>query len=182
MSHAILPAPVRAAPVMERDHETAAPFALSNRDMGPRPNTTGRDCGPHGAGSTCRRVRRVKLLLFIIVVLSVADLILTAAHLRLTGMIEANPIAAYVIRGTQSLWALALYKASTVSVCVLLLYRVRKHPQGEFAAWASTMILVLLCVYWRAYADDLEFDEHIRLAQLQAADHQWLRLGPPIAK
>ena len=53
------------------------------------------------------RERRVGILLVSIIVLSAADLLLTIAHLQTIGMIEANPIAAFLIRTTASAWILS---------------------------------------------------------------------------
>ena len=106
------------------------------------------DCAP--------RARRVMLLLAAVVVLSLGDLLFTLLYLSTTGMIEANPIAAYLIRTTHSWEALAVFKLATVGLCVALLYRVRRYPEGEFAAWGAATIMVMLTIHWNHYTDHHE--------------------------
>jgi hypothetical protein len=98
------------------------------------------------------RQQRVLLLLVGIIVLSFADLVLTTIYLTSVGMSEANPIAAWLLMKTNSLWVLALYKGVTVSTCVFLLYYMRKSRQGEMAAWCSLLILTALSFWWNQYA------------------------------
>lgn len=121
------------------------------------------------------RPRRVILLLWAIVVLSLADLFVTLTHLQSIGMVEANPVAAFLIRSTGSPWALILFKAGTVAVCVMLLYRVRNHRQGELAAWLALVILVGVSVMWHYYSEASDAPETVRIARLIHGD-QWLTL------
>ena len=53
-----------------------------------------------------------------IILLSLRDLAVMLTYLRSTGKMEANPIAGYFIRLTQSVSALAAYKMLTVGICV----------------------------------------------------------------
>jgi hypothetical protein len=115
--------------------------------------------------SACVRSRRVIVLAAAIVVLSFADLVITIAFLRAKWMMEANPIAVYIIETTQSAWALAAFKAVTVGICVALLLRLRRHVSGEIAAWCSVMILVVLSVMWHRYAKFLDDPHHMTLVQ-----------------
>ena len=125
--------------------------------------------------SHARRARRVTVLLAGVMVLSLADLIITLAHLRSTGMAEANPIAAYIIRTTHSPWVLAAYKAVTVGICVALLYRLRRAVTGEVAAWCAVVILTLMSLAWKHYSERMEIPDAVRV--VDAADaHDWLQL------
>src|SRR5262249_40311360 len=103
-------------------------------------------------GAWCNRSRRVIVLIAGIIILSIGDLIVTLAFLQANWMIEANPIAAYLIRSTQSPWALAAFKMSTVAICVLVLYRLRHRAAGEVAAWVSVAILAIMSLMWRSYS------------------------------
>lgn len=98
------------------------------------------------------RSERVIFLLIGIIVLSFADLLLTSMYLTSVGMSEANPIAAWLLMRTSSLWILALYKGVTVATCILLLFYMRNSRQGELAAWCSMLILTALSVWWNQYA------------------------------
>jgi hypothetical protein len=120
------------------------------------------------------RVRRVTVLLWAIVILSLADLAVTIGHLQSVGMAEANPVAAYLIRVTDSPWALAAFKALTVAVCVALLYSARRHWQGEVASWLALTILVGVSILWHYYAEALDDANHVRLAQVVSGD-DWLQ-------
>lgn len=64
------------------------------------------------------RSRRVVVLIVGIILLSLGDLAITLIDLRSTGMMEANPIAGYFIRLTQSVSALTAYKMLTAGICV----------------------------------------------------------------
>jgi hypothetical protein len=99
-----------------------------------------------------KRTQRVMWLLLGIVSLSLADLTLTSMYLTSVGMTEGNPIAAWLITQTNSLWALAIYKGVTVATCVTLLYYMRTSRQGELAAWCSMLILTALSIWWNQYA------------------------------
>ncbi|MCZ6834227.1 MAG: DUF5658 family protein [Planctomycetota bacterium] len=121
------------------------------------------------------RPRRVMLLLASIIVLSLVDLLITLFHLQTTGMIESNPVVVFLVRTTGSAWALALYKTGTVVVCVMLLYRVRKHVQGEIASWLALMILVGVSFMWHYYMQASDSPENVQLAQILHGD-EWLIL------
>ena len=73
-------------------------------------------------------------------------------YLTSVGMTEGNPIAAWLLTQTNSLWVLALYKGVTVATCVTLLYYMRNSRQGELAAWCSMLIMTALSVWWNQYA------------------------------
>ena len=98
------------------------------------------------------RSERVTWLLGGVIVLSLIDLILTISYLTSVGMSEGNPIAAWLVTETNSIWPLALYKAITVSICVTLLYRTRYRSQSEVASWCAMLILVALSVWWNQYS------------------------------
>ncbi|MDP6542025.1 MAG: DUF5658 family protein [Phycisphaerales bacterium] len=98
------------------------------------------------------RSKRVMWLLLGIIALSLADLVLTTMYITSVGMAEGNPIAAWLITRTKSIWVLALYKGVTVATCVSLLYYMRKTSRGEMAAWCSMLILTALSIWWNQYA------------------------------
>jgi hypothetical protein len=121
------------------------------------------------------RPRRVVILLLGVVVLSVADLLITLAHLRATGMAEANPVARFVIGLTGSPISLACFKALSVFICVGLLYKVRKTVQGEIASWCALLILSCISMMWFRYAHQYENPVDVQLAQSEWAQEQWVR-------
>ena len=106
-------------------------------------------------GILSTRVRRVGLLLAGVVVISAADLLQALAHLRGLGLMEANPVAALVIRSTGSALALSAYKALTVGICVGLLYRLRKKASAELGAWCAMVILAVMSWHWYHYNQEV---------------------------
>lgn len=123
------------------------------------------------------RSRRVLILVMGIIVLSMADLAITLAYLRAHWMMEANPIAAFLIKYTQSPWSLACYKALTVLVCVVLLVRLRQHKAGELAAWCALAILGVMSVMWHTYSQHFDDADNLVVAQVSSMDDG--RLGLP---
>ncbi|MHC4217321.1 MAG: DUF5658 family protein [Planctomycetota bacterium] len=121
------------------------------------------------------RSRRVILLIVGIILLSLGDLLITITYLQSTGMLEANPIAEYLIRMTGSISVLAAYKALTVGICVGLLYRLRRLVEGEVAAWCAVSILAVMSVQWYHYAR--QFDQtDLELARSAVFGEDWLVL------
>jgi len=108
----------------------------------------GRDLDP----AVVARLRRVNVLLGAIVVLGMADLALTVLHLKTTGMFEANPIAAFVIRWTGSAWALAFFKVVSLALCTGLLYSCRRSRAAEVAAWVGAGVMIAITIAWEQYA------------------------------
>ncbi len=122
------------------------------------------------------RSRRVILLIVGIVVLSLGDLVITVTCLTTTGMIEANPVADFIIRQTGSVAVLAAYKALTVAICVGLLFRLRRHVEGEVAAWCAILILAVLSLHWYHYVNEFEGLTDVEFAAGVADGEAWLVL------
>jgi hypothetical protein len=121
------------------------------------------------------RSRRVILLIVGIVLLSLGDLLITITYLQSTGMLEANPIAGYIIRLTGSVSALTMYKALTVGICVALLYRLRRLVEGEVAAWCAVSILAFMSLQWYHYARQFDTSD-LELARSAVFGQEWLVL------
>ncbi|HWB19913.1 MAG TPA: DUF5658 family protein [Phycisphaerales bacterium] len=121
-----------------------------------------------------KRSRRVQVLLLGILILSLADLAVTMTHLKTTGMMEANPIAEYLIKYTQSPGALIAFKLSTVGVCMLLLHRLRFHWEGEAAAWVAVIILAGMSIMWHTYSQEYDDPATVTVAQYDHSGN-WLR-------
>jgi hypothetical protein len=123
-----------------------------------------------------RRASRVTVLLLGIIVLSIADLAVTLAYLQTTGMLEANPIAEYLIRTTDSSWALGIYKMTTVAIAVTVLWYLRRRLEGEVASWCGISILVGVSFLWHGYAVEFENPEDVMLARSGVYGESWLVL------
>jgi hypothetical protein len=122
------------------------------------------------------RSRRVILLIAGIVLLSAADLAVTLVYARGGGMMEANPIALYLAKLTNSVWALAAYKTLTVTVCVALLFKLRKHAVSEAAAWCAVAILAGMSIMWHSYAAEVNDPDQQVLVRCDATSEHWLVL------
>lgn len=127
-----------------------------------------------GRRGWCRRSRRVTVLIIGIVLLSVADLMVTLAYARGGGMMEANPIVLYLVKVTQSPLSLVCYKMLTVTICVALLFRLRKYAVSEVAAWCAVAILAAMSVMWHNYAAQLEGPEEQALVRCESQSDHWL--------
>ncbi len=121
------------------------------------------------------RSRRVLMLIGGIIILSLADLLVTLLHLQSIGMVEGNPLAAYLIRTTGSACALAVFKGLTVAVCATLLYCTRRDIRGEIASWLALVILVGVLVMWHFYTQTTDNPEVVRIAQILHGE-DWLIL------
>ncbi len=111
---------------------------------------------PHETATrSFNRPRRVVLLLAGIIVLSAADLFEALTHLRGPGLLEANPVAALVIRTTGSALVLSAYKVLTVGICIGLLYRLRGRATGELGAWCAVAILAVMSWHWYQYNNEI---------------------------
>ena len=122
----------------------------------------------------CSRSRRVTVLILGIILLSAADLVVTLAYARGGGMMEANPIVLYLVRATQSPWALGAYKVLTVGICVALLFRLRKHAVSEAAAWCAVAILAAMSVMWHHYSATMDEPDELTLVKCEAQSDHWL--------
>lgn len=122
------------------------------------------------------RSRRVVLLIVGVVVLSLADLGVTLLHLKSRGMMEANPVAAWIIAHTGSGAFLTLYKAVTVAICVGLLFHLRRHVEGEIGAWCAILILAAVSFQWYQYTREIAVVTDITLARQGAYGEDWLIL------
>ena len=127
-----------------------------------------------GQDGWCRRSRRVSVLIVGIVLLSIADLMVTLAYARGGGMMEANPIVIYLAKMTQSPLSLACYKMLTVTICVALLFRLRKHAASEIAAWCAVAILAGMSVMWHNYSAEVECPATMALVRCEAPADHWL--------
>ena len=108
--------------------------------------------------------------------MSLGDLVITLICLRSTGMMEANPIASFLVRSTQSVSVLAAYKTLTVGICVGLLYYLRRHVEGEVAAWCVVAILAVTSLQWFHYTRHFDAFAGIQLARHSTGGAQWIVL------
>lgn len=100
--------------------------------------------------SSRRRGRRVLILLAAVSLLGVGDLYATLAHVNSIGMVELNPVAAYLIDADSDA-GLVLYKLGTIGIAVGLVVRSRHHRSAEAASWIMILIMAALTFHWQNY-------------------------------
>jgi hypothetical protein len=119
-----------------------------------------------------RRSRRVMVLLAGVVLLSLADLVVTLAYIQANWMMEANPLASWIIHNTEPVSsgltaaALGAFKIGTLTVCVAVLFRLRRHMAGEVAAWTAVGVLTVMSVMWHHYAAHFDQADAVMLAHM----------------
>jgi hypothetical protein len=101
------------------------------------------------------RETRVVSLILAVCAMSLADLVMTLTHLTTIGMLEANPIARWIMQ-MQSPSLLVLWKVGTLGVAVAILLRARRLTCGEIAAWICAAVLLWLMVRWSVYLDHID--------------------------
>lgn len=116
------------------------------------PSDTAPACFDHAAERT--RSRRVTFLIVAMVMMGIADLMCTLTYMRTSGMLEANPLARFVlstgaVEGGSG--QLVMFKALTIMLSCGTLYLARRHRQAEFSAWACTAMMLALTVHWINY-------------------------------
>ena len=100
------------------------------------------------------RSTRVTVLLGIVVVLSLADLYMTLMHLTTIGMLEANPLARWLMRNFSPA-AMIVWKLVTLCIACSILASIRTKRIGELAAWLCVAVMIWLMARWGIYAESL---------------------------
>lgn len=98
--------------------------------------------------------RRLLLIICAIILMGLTDLACTIIYLTNVGLIEANPIARWVITNL-GVAGLIAYKCATMVFTCGALYMIRRHRASEHAAWICTIILLLLMGHWIRFNDAL---------------------------
>jgi hypothetical protein len=110
--------------------------------------------GPAGTpGRSLREIarsRRIVLLIFALVLMSVADLLCTISYLTSVGMVEMNPIARHMIE-IGGVRQLVLFKAFTMTLSCGCIYLIRKRRGAELGAWVCVAVLLSLMLHWLQY-------------------------------
>lgn len=93
---------------------------------------------------------RMACLVVVIVVLSLADLLLTLTYSTTCGMTEVNPVA-QLFMAHGSVLGLVLWKFATVGLSAALFWRMRNHRTAELGAWLGVMVMTWLTCHWISY-------------------------------
>lgn len=112
---------------------------------------------------TAARARIVITLLVGVVLMSLGDLYMTLTYATRVGMIEANPIARFIM-GYNSPALVIAFKVLTLGVGVGIIFRYRRSTYAFYAACICFGVLCWLTFRWveyNAYADELNNYIHI---------------------
>jgi hypothetical protein len=121
------------------------------------------------------RSRRVAVLLIGILILSLADLLLTLSHMRTIGMAEANPLAVWIVKETGSAAVLSAFKIVTVALSCGLLFLCRHTRSSEAACWFALGILVALAIAWHRYSAVVATVDPVLFVHMPG-ETQWISL------
>jgi len=129
-----------------------------------------------GRRAAMLRARRVTILVLAIAALGLTDLALTLAHMRTTGLFEANPIARFMIEigGERQL---ILFKLFSLALSGGVLYLFRTRRCAELSAWTCTAVLIVLTLYWAVYDGELSDMAHLLPPETASLDPNWVFLG-----
>lgn len=124
------------------------------------------------------RLRRIYLAMLAIGLMAAADLIFTLTYMRTSGMIEANPLARFMIFIGDAP-QLIMFKIFTTALSCGALYLAREHRRAEPAAWVCAAMLLALIVHWNNYNTAVSrFTNDLAiLAMTNGADEpRWVKL------
>jgi len=93
------------------------------------------------------RVRAASLWIVAIAALSLFDLACTVAASAAGGFLEMNPVARMFMTNP---WHLAVFKTTTTTVAILILWSLRRYVGAQVASWYLCLLLSLLAVRWVA--------------------------------
>jgi hypothetical protein len=124
-----------------------------------------------------RRAMRVWMLVGTIVVLSLADLYMTLAHLRSVGMGEGNPLARLVMSYHSPL-LLCVWKCTCIALTTMILILTRFRRSGEIACWVSCLVLTALTIQWTHYsAEASSLTRQINEMSGPSVPANWVSMG-----
>gem|GEM_PF-915771 len=122
------------------------------------------------ASTPAVRGARVTLLLGAIALVSVVDLILTLKFVTTVGMIEANPIARWVMRSGDA-WTLTIFKLSLTLICLGTIFWLRRIRTAELAAWFCFAVMLALSMKWSMFLTQVQTEYTADWNYLQQSGH-----------
>lgn len=107
------------------------------------------------AGQPHVRATRVLLLLGTALIVSVADLVMTLKFVTSVGMIEANPIARWIMKSGDAT-TLTIFKMVLTLASLGVIFYFRKKRSAEIAAWVAFGIMLALSLRWFNFVTAVE--------------------------
>lgn len=126
------------------------------------------------------RARRIAWLMLATALMSIADLMCTLTYMRISGMLEANPLARFMITIGDA-QQLIHFKLGMIALCWGSLYLGRRHPRAELSAWICTAIMLLLTLHWINYNASVSlFTNDMAVLALSNGEFEpaWVKIDP----
>jgi hypothetical protein len=122
------------------------------------------------------RGQRVTLLLIATFLMGLADLALTLTYVTSIGMVEANPIARFVMEhGSAAL--VVLWKLATMVLGLGILFWARRSKGAEVGTWVCFMVMAALSFHWLTYAGAVVTEpDYARVAEVD--DPRFISITP----
>ena len=98
--------------------------------------------------ASARRARRVVLMLVLLWIINMFDLSFTMIARQIGGFVEANPVAAHVVRDSLSL---VIFKLTMLVCATLILFTFRRHLWTEVGCWLLAAVYTTLAFVWHLY-------------------------------
>lgn len=106
------------------------------------------------------RATRVLLLLGAALIVSVADLVMTLRFVTSVGMIEANPIARWIMKSGDAT-TLTIFKMVLTLLSLGTIFFFRRHRSAEIAAWFCFGVMLLLSLHWLDFVSSVQNEGYV---------------------
>lgn len=160
-------------PVTLAAHLTASP------PLTPRTQRTGGGGAKDWLLASHYRSIRVTVLLAAVLVMSMADLLLTLIYVTQAGLLESNPLARMVMRDS-GVEGVVIWKLLTVGLATFIFYMARKRLSGELGLVVSCAVLGWLMIHWTTYIDEVHTITPVLNAEMCADSVGWVSTAPGV--
>lgn len=137
---------------------------------------------PSPSEAALARGRRVLFLILAMTLMGVADLLCTLTYMRTSGMLEANPLARFIISTGAvdgDARQLVMFKVLTILLSCGTLFLARRHRQAELSAWACTLMMLTLTLHWINYNHSVsDFTNDMAVLAMSGGEFEpmWVKL------
>jgi hypothetical protein len=122
------------------------------------------------------RATRVTILLIATFLMGLADLALTLEFVTSSGMVEANPIARYVM-AHNSTGIVILWKLATMFLGLGILFWARRSKGAELGTWLCFLVMAALSFHWLTYTGAVVMEpDYAQVAE--ADDPRFISITP----
>ena len=123
------------------------------------------------------RGQRVTILLAATCLMGLADLALTLTFVTTIGMLEANPLARYVMEhNSPSL--VVLWKLASMTLGLGILYWARRSRGGEAGTWVCFAVMAALSIHWFTYTGAVAAPDSDYVPMAAMDDPRYISITP----